>query len=557
MSLSQALHKDDALFFIPLGGLGEIGMNLMAIVHRGKAIVLDCGVTFPDNYYPGVDLIVPNIDFFREFKVKVEAIVLTHSHEDHLGAVAFLHKRMGLPKIYATEFTTAMLRPRYNERSSLDESLLVLIEPGKNFDILGFEFEPLRVTHSLVDCIGLAIHTKYGRIVHTGDFKIDRTPLDSWEFDEERFKELGEQGVRLLMSDSTNVESKGWSVSETSLIEPLTKVISEIKTGKIIVTLFSSNIHRIEVLLKVAKACGRKVAMTGRSVLSNIQLAVDGGHLKLDRSLMITPAEVETYEPREVMVLCTGTQAEGRSALSKITSGSHPDIELRQGDTVIFSSRHIPGNEKRIAILMNSIYRAGAKVIDHRDAQVHASGHAREDELRSMLEWVKPDFFLPVHGEYKMLCRHHELSKKVNPNIGGFVAENGDVLRLDANSFEKFLDRVPAGKVFLDEARNVVPEKVVRERRKLANEGLVIIGAVLKKKRFEPLQGPDIYLVGLHEDVDLLELEGQLSDLFDDFRNASQIDLESLDEEIRVVTRRFFRRAVGLKPRVIPNIYVI
>lgn len=558
VSLSRDLHKANSLFFVPLGGLGEIGMNLMAVCHQGKAFVIDCGVSFPDNYYPGVDLIMPNIDFFKEFKINIEALVLTHSHEDHLGAVAYLHERMGKPPIYGTKFTHMMLKPRYQEHSKYSEDFCRWIEPKKNWEIMGFEFEALRVTHSLVDCVGLSIKTPFGRIVHTGDFKIDRHPVDKWEFDEERFKELGNEGVKLFMSDSTNVEGEGWSISESELRKSLLELISEVRTGKIFVTLFSSNIHRLQILLEVAEKVNRKVALVGRSVLSNSELAMDAGYLKFNRRNLISASHVERHEPNEVMILCTGTQAEGRSALAKMTSGSHPDIEVRPGDTVIFSSRHIPGNEKRISVLMNNLYRCGARVIDYRDALVHASGHARSEELKEILRWVKPQYFVPVHGETRMLHRHFELAQNTLENLEGQVCENGEIFFLnEEGKLQKHQMKAPAGKVFLDETRNVVPEGTIRERRKLASQGAVCISAVFEKKKFKLREGPHVFSLGLPEEFDLMDLEGSLLELFDDFRNAQQVDIESLEEEIRVNVRRFFRKSLGLKPRVIPIVYVI
>jgi len=558
VSLSRDLHHANSLFFVPLGGLGEIGMNLMAVCHRGKAFVIDCGVSFPDNYYPGVDLIMPNIDFFKEFKINIEAIVLTHSHEDHLGAVSFLHSRMGRPPIYATGFTHAMLKPRYQENGKYSEDFCKLIQPGTSWNIMGFEFEALRVTHSLVDCIGLGIKTPFGTIVHTGDFKIDRDPIDKWEFDEKRFRELGDEGVQLFMSDSTNVEGKGWSTSESELKASLLELISSIRTGKIFVTLFSSNIHRLQILLEIAEQVNRKVALIGRSVLTNSELALDAGYLKVNRRNLIPPAHVERHEPNEVMILCTGTQAEGRSALSKMTAGSHPDVEVRPGDTVIFSSRHIPGNEKRISVLMNNIYRCGARVIDNRDAKVHASGHARREELQEILRWVRPRYFVPVHGEYRMLHKHFELAQKTIDKLEGCVVENGEIFYLtEEGRLLKHQERVPAGKVFLDETRNIILEETIRERRQLANQGAVCISAIFEKKKFKLREGPLVYTLGLPEAFDPIELEAVLLELFDDFRNAQQVDLECLEEEIRVTVRRFFRKALGLKPRVIPIVYVV
>lgn len=557
MKLSQELHRSDSVFFVPLGGLGEIGMNLMAVVHKGRAMVIDCGVTFPDSYLPGVDLIMPRVEFFHDHQIVVQGLVLTHSHEDHLGSVQYLYDILGSPPIHATEFTLAMLTPRLREVNLLDEDKLNLIKPAKKFKVGVFELEPLRVTHSLVDCIGLAIQTPSGMVVHTGDFKIDKNPIDKWEFDEKRFREIGDQGVQLFMSDSTNAESPGWSVSESELQESMLKIISEIKSGKVIVTLFSSNIHRIQILMDIAKKVGRRVLLCGRSVISNTELAIANGHLNVDRSILLNSRDVEDTDPEKIMVLATGTQAEGRSALYKMSARTHPDVDIDPGDTVIFSSRNIPGNEKRISFLVNNIYRCGADVIDFRDGLVHVSGHARQEELKTMIDWVRPRYFLPVHGEYSMLCNHFDLVKEKNPNIQGCVAENGEVLELGKDFFKKHPERVTAGKVFLDEARNTISEETVRLRRKLGHQGFVMVNVVVKKKNCQLVVGPELIALGLPEDFDYKEVESALKEVVSEYKGQEDVDFESLEEEIRLTTRRFFRRAIGLKPQVIPAVYAI
>ncbi|PIR23064.1 MAG: ribonuclease J [Deltaproteobacteria bacterium CG11_big_fil_rev_8_21_14_0_20_45_16] len=542
---------------MPLGGLSEIGMNMMALVHRGRCMVIDCGVSFPDAYLPGVDLIMPKIDFFHEYDIDVDALVLTHSHEDHLGAVGYLHHKIGSPPIYGTDFTLAMLEPRMKEAGKYPEKKINKITPGKKFKAGVFEIEPLRVTHSLVDCVGLAIQTPQGMLVHTGDFKIDHDPIDNWQFDEQRFRELGDQGVRLLMSDSTNVESPGWSLSEKALSESLEQLIGSVKTGKIIVSLFSSNIHRIQILMDIAAKVGRRLMLCGRSVLSNVDLARQHGHLSYDWSQLITSREIDDIPSNKIMVLSTGTQAEARSALSKMSHGTHPDVDIDEGDTIIFSSRHIPGNEKRISLLMNNLHRLGAKVIDFRDAFVHVSGHARQDELKTIFEWVRPQNFLPVHGEYRMLCKHYELAKNTIPNTKTFVAENGDVVELSDKVFRKLAERVTAGKLFLDEARNLVPEETIKFRRKMGSQGIVLVSAVVRRKDFKPLMRLELESLGLPGEIDWIELEQSLEELLSEYRGDSDVDFESLEEEISLQVKRYLRRENGLKPVVIPHIYAV
>ena len=521
-------------------------------------MIIDSGVTFPDNHLPGIDLIMPKIDFFHEFNISIDGLVLTHSHEDHLGAVVYLHEQLDSPQIYGTNFTLAMLLPRLKEYQVYSPEKITEIFPAQEFQVGDFKITPMKVTHSLVDCIALGIESPQGTIVHTGDFKIDRNPIDNWHFDEAKFKELGKKGVRLLMSDSTNVESAGWSTSEEELRASLEEIISQIQKGKVIVTLFSSNLHRIQILFHVAKKVGRRVVLCGRSVLTNTELAKRHGHLQFDSSQLVHSQDAKRMNPDKLLILCTGTQAESRSALSKMVNACHPDIEVLPGDSIIFSSRHILGNEKRISILMNDIYRCGARVIDYRDGLVHVSGHAKLCELESILDWVQPQCFLPVHGEYRMLVKHGELGRQRLPKTKTIVAENGDVLELSKDSFRKYPEHVAAGKAYLDEHRNLISDGIIKERRKLSSQGFVSVAAVIRKKDHKLLRGPDLIALGIPEDeIDLIELENLIEDLMNHPKRKKTVDFKSLEEEIRLLTRRFYKRSIGLKPIVIPSIYVV
>lgn len=533
-------------------------MNMMALIYRGRAIVVDCGVLFPESNQIGLDLIIPKVEFLVENDIQVDALFLTHAHEDHIGAIPFLYHDLEAPILYGTEFTLAMIEQRLMERTRFTRDRFHPIYPKERVQIGVFEIEALNVTHSLVDTIGLAIQTPQGMILHSGDFKIDHHPLDDVHFDEARVRELGNQGVDLLLSDSTNVENEGWTESESSLGESLKSIIARISEGKIIVTLFSSNIHRIQTLLDAAKASGRKVAFCGRSVHTNVEISRRMGHLKFSDSLIIDSRRVEDFPPNQVLIISTGAQAESRSALMKMSLHLHPDVSILEGDTVIFSSRHIPGNEKKISSLANNIYRCGAKVIDYRDEFVHVSGHARREELRSLIEWSRPRHFLPVHGEYRMLVKHLELAQKVLPGIKGLVAENGQLVEFRREEGLRLRGRFPWGKIYLDEFRNLVPEELVRERKRLAVRGLVCLNWILSGKKLKSLHGPEMGLFGLpEENLDLSELERELHALLAHNRKKKTFELEHLEEEASLLIRRFFRKSLGIKPTVYPVISII
>jgi ribonuclease J len=551
----RELQSSKDLFLAPLGGLGEIGMNMMALIYQGQAVILDCGAMFPESNLMGADIIVPKVDFFKEYDLEVIGLVLTHGHEDHIGGVAFLYEKLGRPKIYATEFTMGMLESRLKEHTRYKSTQFHPYRAREKFSVGPFEFEPLYVTHSLVDCFGFAIRTPVGLLAHTGDFKIDREPLDNLPMDEARFKELGDEGVLLMMSDSTNVESVGWNHTEKEVKESIQKLIGSIRTGKIVVTLFSSNIHRLQALFDIAAECGRRVVLCGRSVATNVDLASRLGYLKFNPQILLDSRDVDAVAAEKVLILCTGTQAEPRSALTKMSQNHHPDISLHKGDTVIFSSRHIPGNERKISGLMNNLHRLGARVIDSREEFVHVSGHARKEELEHIQQIVRPKNFLPVHGEYRMLVKHFELAQRVRPETQGLVAENGDLLRLNQEGLSR-VTRIDHGKQNLDENRNFLEEKVLRERKKIAHSGLIIVHMVLREKDHSVVEGPDFTSYGLPEEIDWVALEDEILRSVKDFSRSKKFDLEGFEDEVSIITRRAFRKVFGIKPQVFSSIYV-
>lgn len=557
VDLLKSLKKSDSVFLLPLGGLGEIGMNMMALIHKGRAVILDCGAMFPESNSLGVDLISPSTEPLEELGVEVEGIVYTHAHEDHIGSGALLYEELGSPDIYGTEFTLAMLEERMNSVASFSSSKAHKIQPGQSFHVGAFEFFSMPVTHSIVDSVALKIKSPHGTILHTGDFKIEDETYQGKGFNEQEFSKVGSEGVDLLLSDSTNVESPGWTESEFALGKKLEKLIHSIEKGKLIITLFSSNIPRIHSIVEAAKGTKRKICLIGRSVISNVAIARRLGFLDISDADLIEIDDVHQYPPEKVLVICTGTQAEPRSALMRLSQDRHSRFELHEGDTVIFSSRQIPGNERRISALMNNLHRLGCEVITHRDADVHVSGHARAEELSKMMKLVQPKAFLPVHGEYRMLVRHHQLGKKQIPKARHTLAENGDLLELKDGYLEK-VSQVEVGKQLFDENRKLLDTELLRERKKVGFGGSVVVTAVLDSRKGKILEGPDVQVYGVSQDFDPVALEEILEGALRIPRKKSKdLNPEYLEKELRVLTRRFFKRRLGIKPIVFPVVYVI
>lgn len=548
--------KKGSLFLVPLGGVGEIGMNLMVMIWDGRGVLIDCGVMFPDAGMLGVDLIVPNIEFLKESKIKIEGIVLTHGHEDHIGATAFLYEDLKCPPIYGSNFTLALVEDRMREHGNLSSASLRRIQKNKKFRVGPFQFEPLQVTHSIAESMGLAIETPIGKIIHSGDFKIDRKPVDGQRFDEARFRKFSKENVLLLMSDSTNSEREGWSISENEVSVGLRKLIKSITKGKIVVAVFASNVHRVHQIIKAANEAGRRVALCGRSMHSNFEVSQKLGLFKIHPGQMIPNEMVMDADPDKVLIISTGTQAEPRSALYRMSLNDHPEIKLEEGDTIIMSSRHIPGNEKNISHLVNNLYRRGATVIDSHSAPIHASGHAHQEEQLALLKWIRPKFFFPVHGEYRMLVKHQQLAMALTKQVRTLVGENGDVLELTKSDFRK-IGRVPSGKIYLDEAAGDLHEELLRDRKQLAHSGLVVVSCVVETEDATIIEGPDFDIRGVNDEVDLDALKAQLVARFKELSTEARKDSLELNEEFRRVTRRFFHRANGVKPVVIPLIYEV
>jgi ribonuclease J len=538
---------------VPLGGLGEIGMNCMAIEADGRIAVVDCGILFP-NEPIGVDVIAPDLCWLRERREQVGAIYLTHGHEDHIGALPFLLREVKAP-VYGTRFTLALLRPRLEEAGV--EADLREVAPG---DVRSAgEASPLSaefyaVTHSIPDACGLALSTPQGTILHSGDFKIDPRPISGPGFDLARVEALGRRGVRLLMSDSTNSERPGSSLSEAEVGAALEEAF-ERAPGRVFVACFASNIHRIQQVANAARAFGRRLALLGRSMETNVRLAQALGYLDLPGWMPVGFPEARELPRREVCVLTTGTQGEPRSALARLARGEHPDLDLAPGDLVVLSSRFIPGNEVAVGEVVNALCRRGAQVAYEGLRPLHVSGHAQEAEQRRLIALARPEHFVPIHGEYRHLARHaaHAAAEGVR---GRHLLLDGQVLELGDSGATVLEEPVPVGRVYTDRDALLgqdIGALVVKDRRLLAEAGLCIAVLAVDKVTGVVIRGPELFARGVagFEGAEE-ELRAEALRALDELTPQARVAVEEVQETLRVAVRRWFKRTTGKRPTVLP-----
>ncbi len=543
------------LRIVALGGLGEIGMNCMVYECGNDLVLVDAGLMFPDADMPGVDYVIPDFSWLRERADKLKGIFLTHAHEDHIGALPFLLREFSAP-IYATVLTLGIL-----EGKLLEHKINADLNPVQPRDIVKvgcFEIEFIRVAHSVVDGCALAIRTPEGVVIHTGDFKLDQTPVDGEVTDLATFARYGDKGVLALLSDSTNVEREGYTISERYVGEALAELFPKCK-GRIIVAAFSSNIHRVQQVADVASLYGRKVLLNGRSMIANVRIARQLGYLNIEDDLLMDIRELP-YIPREqVCMITTGSQGEPLSALSRIAMDDHKQIKLEKGDTVILSSRNIPGNERTISELINHLYRRGADVYHEKVSEVHVSGHASQEELKLMMNITRPRFFLPIHGEYRHLVLHRRLAMKVGiPEERCLIATNGELFNF-YNETAFLEETVETGRVFVDgKGVGDVGEIVLKDRRHLAEDGMVLVIIGLNQSTGELIYGPEIASRGfVFED----ESQAYLQTAKEMVREALQelsleflSDREELRQIVRQTLKRFFKKSIERRPMVLPVI---
>jgi ribonuclease J len=543
-----------AVDIIPLGGLGEFGMNMLLVSCGGDALLVDAGVMFPEPELFGVDLVIPDLEVLEPWRGRIAALVLTHGHEDHIGAIAHVIERVTGP-VYATPFTLALVEPKLQEHGIEPGDKLKAISPRESVSAGPFRIEFLRVTHSMPDCVALAIHTPAGTILHTGDFKIDQTPLDGEAFDLHRFAELGAQGVLALLSDSTNADRRGFTGSEREVRDGFEEVFSS-ASGRILVAAFSTSVYRMQLVVDLAAQFERRIAFVGRGMQHVSQIAERLGRLTIPAGLSVREADIRNLPPNEVLCLCTGSQGEPLAALSRIAIDDHRHVRLDAEDVVVFSARVIPGNEKAIGRVMNHVARRGAEIIGESDKHVHVSGHASEEELKLILSLVKPRYFVPIHGEYRQLARHARMATLVCPGTTVLMAQDGDVLRFDREG-GRLADRVAAGRVLIDGTRTgEVADEVLRDRRHLAGDGLVVTVVAIDGQTGELQQPPEIITRGLaldvkHDDV-LREAPALLARAIEDAPREERTDPGLLKERVRLEVQRMFRKRAGRRPLVLP-----
>jgi ribonuclease J len=545
---------------VPLGGLGEFGMNMLALTWGETTIVVDAGVMFPDPDLLGVDRIIPDLAYLQQ-KGGAAALILTHGHEDHIGGVPHVMPLVRGP-VYGTPLTLALVEPKLREHG-LDGTVLHAVRPRDRVTVGPFSVEFIRVTHSMPDCVALAIATPVGVIVHTGDFKIDQTPIDGEHFDVHRFARLGEDGVLALFGDSTNIDRRGFTGSETEVVEAFEELFAS-ATGRLIVAAFASSIYRMQILVDLAVQFDRKVAFVGRGMIENSQTAQRLGYLRIPGGVQIRDSEVPNYPAQDVLCLTTGSQGEPLSALSRIAIDGHRHVKLSPDDTVVLSARAIPGNERSIGRLLNHVARRGCTIMHEGIKHVHVSGHGSEEELKLMLSLVRPRYFVPIHGEYRQLSQHARIAGRVfagrDPKPEVLLAEDGDIIVMDAAG-ARLAGKAPVGRVLIDGTRTgEIGDEVLRDRRHLAEDGLVV-PVVAINKQTGALEGvPEIITRGfVMENSEELLAEGAriLSEVFEQSSIEERTDQGVIKEKLRGELRRFFRKRSGRRPLVLPVIMEI
>jgi ribonuclease J len=551
----------NVLEIIPLGGVGEFGMNCMAVRYGEDMIILDAGMGFPEESAYGVDVSVPDFDFLEDYRDNLSAIILTHGHEDHLGALPYILKKFNLP-VYASHFTVGLAESKLEEHDLLNDVLIHRVEPRQVVEIGPFSIEFIRVSHSLVDCFSLAIRTPVGTIIHTGDYKVDETPVIGEPIDLRTFRRYGQEGVLALLSDSTNATVPGRTPSERAVIPAFEEIFAE-AGGRIIVAAFASSIHRLQIVLDVAQQFNRKVCVLGRSMQKNVDIADRLGYLDIPDGLLVSVGETKRMDDNEIVFLVTGSQGEPRAALSQMATQVYKGLTIEEGDTVVLSARIIPGNERVISRMIGAIYKRGANIIEEKRRLVHVSGHASQEDIKIMTEAVRPKFVVPIHGEYRMLFRHKEFVKNhlgyAEENI--ILIENGDVLELDGER-ASVVNKHEIGRTFIDESGfEEIGRETVRERRQLANDGVVTLVMTVNAQTGALEAPPEIVargVLGMDGSNGLMrEAQRIVTQAVENGPRAAREDTSLLKEHVRVELKRFIQKQTGARPVIAPVVVQI
>jgi ribonuclease J len=553
----QLKREREKIKIIPLGGLNEIGKNLTVIEYKNDIIVIDCGLKFPDDEMLGIDIVIPDVTYLMKNRDKVKGIFLTHGHEDHIGALPYVLKQINIP-VYGTKLTLGIVQTKLKEHGLLSTVELITVKPKDIIKLESSSIEFIRTSHSIADSVALAIHTPAGVVLHTGDFKIDFTPIDGCVADLTRFAELGKKGVAVMLADSTNVERLGYTMSESTVGETFENIFHSAK-GRIIVATFASNIHRVQQVITAAIKHGRKVALSGRSMENIIAVAIDLGYITIDEESLISVDSIGKYTDDQIVIITTGSQGEPMAALSRMAASEHKKVNIVPGDMVIISATPIPGNEKLVSKVINQLFKKGAEVIYEALADVHVSGHACQEELKLMHTLVRPKFFIPVHGEYRHLKQHGELAVKLGmaeKNI--YLGDNGDVIELSRDAIRK-VGSVISGQVFVDGLGvGDVGNIVLRDRKHLSQDGILTVVVTLDKESGTVIAGPDIISRGfvyVRESEDLMEqARERVRAALRECEEKHITEWPTIKANIREVLRVYLYEKTKRRPMILPII---
>ena len=545
------------LKIIPLGGLGEIGLNMMVFEYGDTMFVVDSGLMFPEDYMLGVDFVIPNMEYLRQNQTKLAAVVLTHGHEDHIGALPYLIRDIPVP-VFGTPFTLGLVRHKLEELELISSSDLHGITLDENLRLGPFEIEFIRVGHSVVDGVGMIIHTPCGILVHTGDYKIGYGAVGGMTTDLNKFAHCGEKGVLALLSDSTNVEKEGYTISDKEIGETLDKIIADSR-GRVIVALFASNVARIQLIVDIARARGKKIVISGRSIEVSVKIAKSLGHLTIPENMEIYIEQLTDYSDDDSILITTGSQGEPMSALARMASGIHKQIKIRPGDTVILSSKFIPGNERAIGKIINNLYRKGANVIYEKISAIHVSGHAFREELKLMINLTKPEYFIPVHGEYRHLILHSRLAKEEGVAENKILlAENGQIIEFD-KSGGRLNGNVTTGRVLIDgKGVGDVGRSVLKERRALSEEGMVAVTMAFDEETGIIMYGPEIVSRGFVFETEtghlLEDAQCVILEIVEEVPFDTSHRVDKIRSKIQTALRQYFFFTIGRRPVILPFI---
>jgi ribonuclease J len=540
---------------VPLGGLGEVGKNMMVVEYGNDIIIIDAGVMFPDDEMFGVDLVIPDTSYLNDKKDRIRGILITHGHEDHVGAIPYVLPMLDFPPVFATRLTQGLINVKLKERKLLEKATVNVITPGDQVELGECLVEFFRVNHSIPDAVGVVLHTPLGTVVHTGDYKFDHTPVDGKPADLGTLGRIGNEGVLLMMGDSTRVESPGYTPSERVINDSLDKIFAN-APGRILIATFASLISRVQQVVDTAVRYERQVALVGRSMVNNVQMAVELGYLNIPRSTLIRAEDINKFPPERVVIICTGSQGEPTSALTRIANQDHRLVHIQPGDTVILSATPVPGNEKMVNRTINNLFRQGAEVFYQAISNVHVSGHGAQEELKLMLALLRPQFFMPVHGEYRQLVLHAKLAHSIDIPAGHIVvAEDGDMIEVTADSIQ-VKDHAVCGNVFVDGLGvGDVGQIVLRDRQVLAQDGILMTVLTVDKETGQPIAGPDIVSRGFVYMRDSEELlESARERVLESFigLNGHASDWSFVKDKIKHTLSEFLYEKTHRRPMILP-----